>query len=316
MRLVYYGTPALAVPPLLRLHQDGRAPLLVVTRPDKPQGRGQKIDASPVRRAAEKLGVPVITPARAGAADAVDQIRALSPDLLLVAAYGQIFPPALLTVARLGALNLHYSLLPRWRGAAPVQAAILAGDAKTGVTTMWMTEGLDEGPMFSSLETPIDPDENAGALGARLAALGANCLSETLGRIERGEMIRTPQDSSRATFAPKVRSEDAALRLDERPEPLVRRVRAYAPEPGAYLPLQAGRLLVLSARPGEEAGAVVAPGTIVRLDAARGLEVSLAQGTIWLRVVKPAGRREMSAVDFANGARLKAGSRLPLPEGA
>lgn len=315
MRLVYYGTPALAVPPLLRLHQDGRAPLLVVTRPDKPQGRGQKVDVSSVRRAAESLGVPVITPDRAGAADAVDRIQALSPDLLLVAAYGQIFPPALLTVARHGALNLHYSLLPRWRGAAPVQAAILAGDAKTGVTTMWMTEGLDEGPTFSSLETPIDPDENAGTLGARLAALGADCLSETLGRIERGEIVRTPQDSARATFAPKIRAEDAALRLDEPPESFARRVRAYAPEPGAYLPLPAGRLLILSARPGE-AVPVAAAGTIVRLDAARGLEVALAHGTVWLRVVKPAGRREMSAVDFANGARLKAGSKLPLPERA
>jgi len=315
MRLVYYGTPALAVPPLLRLHQDGRAPLLVVTRPDKPQGRGQKIDVSPVRRAAESLGLPVITPERAGAADALDRLRALSPDLLIVAAYGQIFPPSLLTVAGLGALNLHYSLLPRWRGAAPVVAAILAGDAVTGVTTMWMTEGLDEGPTFSSLETPIDPDENAGTLGARLAALGADCLSETLGRIERGEILRTPQDSSRATFAPKVRAEDAALRLDETPESIARRVRAYAPEPGAYLPLTSGRLLVLAARPGD-AAPVAAPGTIVRQDPARGLEVALAAGTVWLRVVKPAGRREMSAVDYANGARLKAGSRLPLPERA
>lgn len=315
MRLVYYGTPALAVPPLLRLHQDGRAPLLVVTRPDRPQGRGQKVDASPVRRAAESLGVPVLTPERAGAADAIDHVRALAPDLLIVAAYGQIFPPALLTVARLGALNLHYSLLPRWRGAAPVAAAILAGDAVTGVTTMWMTEGLDEGPTFSSLETPIDPDENAGTLGARLAALGAACLSETLGRIERGEVVRTPQDSSRATFASKVRAEDAALRLDEAPESLARRVRAYAPEPGAYLSLESGRLLVLAARPGEATSAAAA-GTIVRVDPARGLEVALAQGTVWLRVVKPAGRREMSALDFANGARLRAGSRLPPSERA
>lgn len=313
MRLVYYGTPAHAVPPLLRLHKDGRAPLLVVTRPDRAKGRGLKTGVSPVRLAAESLGLPVATPERAGLADALASLRALSPDLLIVAAYGQIFPDSLLTLARLGALNLHYSLLPRWRGAAPVQAAILAGDTVTGVTTMWMTAGLDEGPTFLSRTTPIDPDENAGTLGARLAALGAECLSETLDQIERGEIVRTPQDSSQATLAPKVRALDARLRLDESAELLARRVRAYAPEPGAYVPLAAGRLLVLAATPGEAAPAqIAASGTVVRVDPARGIEVALAAGTIWLRVVKPAGRREMNAADFANGARLRAGSKLPL----
>jgi len=317
MRLVYYGTPALAVPPLLRLHQDGRAPILVVTRPDRPSGRGLQTGASPVRRAAESLGLPVVTPERAGAADALASLRALSPDLLLVAAYGQIFPPALLSAARLGALNLHYSLLPRWRGAAPVQAAILAGDAESGVTTMWMTEGLDEGPIFSRRATPVDPNEGAGSLGARLASLGAECLAETLDRIERGEIVKTPQDAARATVAPKVRAEEARLRLTEPALLLARRVRAYSPEPGAYLPLSGGRLLVLEAAPGESAAATgLAPGTIVRVDPARGLEIALAAGTLWLSRVKPAGRREMGAADYANGARLQAGSRLPIQDSA
>ncbi len=323
MRLVYYGTPALAVPPLLRLHRDGRAPLLVVTRPDKPSGRGLKAGPSPVRRAAESLGLPVVTPERAGAAEALAQLRALAPDLLVVAAYGQIFPPPLLSAARLGALNLHYSLLPRWRGAAPVQAAIVAGDPETGVTTMWMTEGLDEGPIFSSRATPIDPNEDAGTLGARLAALGADCLAETLDRIERGEIVKQAQDSARATLAPKVRAEDARLRLEEPAALLARRVRAYAPEPGAYLPLEGGRLLVLAAEAGNSAAAAggVAPGgaaagTVLRVDPARGLLVALADGALWLRRVKPAGRREMSATDYANGARLKPGTRLPLEAAA
>lgn len=326
MRLVYYGTPALAVPPLQRLHRDGRAPILVVTRPDKPRGRGLESGPSPVRRAAESLGLSVVTPERAGSAEALAQIRALAPDLLVVAAYGQIFPPSLLSVARLGALNLHYSLLPRWRGAAPVQAAILAGDAESGVTTMWMTEGLDEGPIFRTCATPIGPDEDAGVLGARLAVLGSDCLAETLERIEGGEIARTPQDSARATLAPKIRSEDARLRLDESAPLVARRVRAYTPEPGAYLALRTGRLLVLSAEAGDAGapasgdGAVTgegpgqAPGTILRVDPSRGLLIALAKGTLWLRRVKPAGKREMAAADYANGARLKPGAMLPLED--
>ena len=317
MRLVYYGTPALAVPPLLRLHQDGRAPILVVTRPDRPSGRGLRSGASPVRRAAESLGIPVATPERAGAADALATLRALSPDLLLVAAYGQIFPPALLAASRLGALNLHYSLLPRWRGAAPVQAAILAGDAETGVTTMWMTEGLDEGPIFERRATPVDRDEDAGSLGARLASLGSECLAETLERIERGEIVKTPQDVARATMAPKVRPEEARLRLTEPAELLARRVRAYSPEPGAYLALTSGRLLVAAAAPGEAEAvtdASAGPGTILRVEPTRGIEIALATGTLWLRRVKRAGRREMAAADYANGARLKPGARLPLQD--
>ena len=312
MRLVYYGTPALAVPPLLRLHRDGRAPVLVVTRPDRPSGRGLKTGASPVRRAAESLGIPVATPERAGMADALADLRALAPDLLVVAAYGQIFPPALLSAAPLGALNLHYSLLPRWRGAAPVQAAIVAGDAESGVTTMWMTEGLDEGPIFLSRATPIDPEEDSGALGARLAELGAECLAETLDLVQAGKVVKTPQDAGKATLAPKISASDARLRLDEPGPLLARRVRAYSPDPGAYLALAGGRLLVLSAKPGEPAGPGVERGTIVGVDSERGLEVALARGTLWLRRVKPAGRREMSASDYANGARLKPGSKLPL----
>jgi methionyl-tRNA formyltransferase len=315
VRLVYYGTPALAVPPLLRLHRDGRAPRLVVTRPDKPKGRGLPSTASPVRRAAESLGIPVATPERAGAAEEVDRIRGLDPDLIVLAAYGQILPAELLAVPRLGALNVHYSLLPRHRGASPIQAAILAGDAQAGVTTMWMTEGLDEGPLFLALATPIAPGEDAGSLGARLAELGAQCLAETLDRIERGEIIRLAQDHARATLASKIRPEDLRLRPDQPPATLARRVRAYAPEPGAYLELTRGRLFVLAAAPGEDqppGGA--APGTVLRVDRARGIEIALPAGTIWLTRVKPEGRKAMSAAEYANGARLKPGTRLPLAE--
>ncbi|HSQ59063.1 MAG TPA: methionyl-tRNA formyltransferase, partial [Acidobacteriota bacterium] len=273
MRLVYYGTPDHAVPPLRRLVADGLAPLLVVTRRDKPRGRGLALAPSPVRAAAESLGLPVVTPARASAPEEVERIRALAPDLLLVVAYGQILSPELLAVPRLGALNVHFSLLPRHRGAAPVQAALLAGDAQTGVSTMWMTEGLDEGPVFLRRATPIAPEENAGPLSARLAAMGAELLAETLARIAKGDSIREEQDHGHASYAGKVRTEDGRIDLAGPAVTASRVVRAFTPAPGAYLDLESGRLAVLAAS-AEPAGAAssaaprgvdplpVPPGTI------------------------------------------------------
>jgi methionyl-tRNA formyltransferase len=316
VRLVYYGTPALSVPSLTRLVDDGRAPLLVVTRQDRPQGRGLAVSPSPVRAAAESRGLPVATPARAGAPEELERIRALAPDLLLLAAYGQILSPALLAIPRIGALNVHFSLLPRHRGASPVQAAILAGDAETGVTTMWMNERLDEGPLFASLRVPIEPDEDAGSLTDRLAALGARCLSETLDRIERGEIVRTAQDPTFATYSGKLTREDARLSLGYDPEVFARRVRAFAPRPGAFLTLTGGEtLIVLASSPGSFApGTDAAPGTVLALDPRRGIEVALGTGSIWLRSVRPSGRKEMGGSDYANGARLRAGARLPVRE--
>jgi len=319
MRLVYYGTPSLAVPPLNRLVATGRAPLLVVTRPDKPKGRGLAATPSPVKQAAVGHGLPVVTPPRAGAPEEIERIRALAPDLLIVAAYGQILPPALLAIPRLGALNVHYSLLPRWRGAAPIQAALLAGDRVTGVTTMWMTEGLDEGPIFRSRAVPIDPGEDAGALGARLAALGADCLDESLDRIEAGRIERVDQDPARATIAPKLRPADARLDPRDPPEALARRVRAMAPEPGSYfalLPPEPDRLLVLGAEPGSTSAEAPSTGTVIAVDRSRGLEIALVTGSLWLTRVKPPGRKEMPGAAYANGKRLKPGDRLPLADPA
>jgi methionyl-tRNA formyltransferase len=308
VRLIYYGTPSLAVPALSRLASEGRAPLLVITRADRPRGRGMKSGKSAVREAAESLGLPVATPPRAGAPEELERIRALSPDLLVVTAYGQLLPKALLEVPRLGALNVHFSLLPRHRGASPVQAAILAGDRETGVTTMWMTEGLDEGPIFLSRSTPIHEEEDAGTLGSRLALLGAECLAESLARLDRGDATRREQDAASATYAPKISPDAGRLSLDRSAEDLVRRVRAFTPEPGAYLPLGAERLSVLSAAADGDAGAP--PESVITLDRAKGIRIGLASGSIWLQRVRPSGRRDMSGFDYANGARLKPGARL------
>ena len=330
MRLVYYGTPSFAVAPLQRLTADGRAPLLVVTRRDKPRGRGLELQASPVRAAAEALGLPVATPMRASAPEEIERVRALSPDLLIVVAYGQILSPDLLAVPSIGALNVHFSLLPRHRGAAPVQAAILAGDSDTGVSTMWMTDGLDEGPIFLSRPTPIGAGENAGTLGERLTGMGADLLAESLSLLERGGGARHPQNDALATYAPKIRGEDARLAFEAPAVELARRVRAYAPAPGAWIDLEAGRLVVVESSAesrgdaldaGSAAGAAAPrgldllstpPGTVAGIDRARGLGVACAEGTLWLARVRPAGRREMSGADYANGARLRPGSPLPL----
>ena len=323
MRLVFYGTPDLAVPILTQLAENGTPPSLVVTRRDRPKGRGLSSAPSPVRAAAEARGIPVSTPARAGAPEEIARLAALKPDLIVLAAYGQILPAEVLSIPRLGALNVHFSLLPRHRGASPIQAAILAGDSETGVTTMWMTDKLDEGPVFTSLRTPIGAEENAGELRARLAELGARCLLESLARIERGEVVRESQDSARATYAPKFVREDARLSLHDAPAAFSRKVRAFTPEPGAYLDLEQGALQVVAASPGEGSAAgstepghdtastlAVAPGTVLALDRARGLLVSLGSGSVWLRRVRPSGRKEMGGQDYANGARLKPGSGL------
>lgn len=314
MRLVYYGTPQIAVPSLARLLADRRAPLLVVTRPDRPRGRGQKLAPSPVRAFAEAQDLDVAVPPSASAPEEVERLRALRPDLLLLVAYGQILSGALLSVPRIGALNVHFSLLPRHRGAAPVQAAILTGDAETGVTTMWMTEGLDEGPVFLSEATPIGPEEDAGSLAARLAAMGADLLARSLDRVERGEIERLAQDPARATYAPKLTPGLSELTLDLTAEAFARRVRALSPAPGAHLPIAGGRLQVLVAEPTaeEDAGAAgAAPGSILALDRTRGIRLGLARGSVWLTRVRPSGRKEMLGWDYANGARLAPGARLP-----
>jgi methionyl-tRNA formyltransferase len=312
MRLVYYGTPAVAVPPLAKLVESGRAPLLVVARADRPKGRGLATGRSAVREAAEAMGLPVATPKRAGSPEEIDHVRALAPDLLVVVAYGQILPRALLDVPSIGALNIHFSLLPFHRGASPVQAALLAGDRTTGVSAMWMTEGLDEGPVFDTIETPIEPHEDAGALGSRLAALGAECLARSLDRIERGEREGRPQDGARSTYAPKIAPDAGRLDLGLDADEFARRVHAYTPDPGAFLDAPSGRLTLLGAEPAPEADGA-SPGTVIGVDKERGIRLALARGSVWIPRLKASGRRAMSGHDYANGARLKPGALLLEP---
>lgn len=307
-RLVFMGTPDFARPSLARLAAE-HAVVGVFTQPDRPAGRGRRLQPSPVKALALELGIPVLQPGSfRHEPTALEALHALAPDLLVVAAYGLILPPAVLDSAPAGALNVHASLLPRWRGAAPVAQAILAGDAQTGVTIMRMDAGLDTGPMLTRRSIPIPPRATTGELTARLADLGADLLAETLPRWMAGEIEPEAQDAALATYAPRLRKIDGRLDWREPAEALARRVRAMAPWPGAYTEW-AGQTLKLHAvelpSSAELAGlpgdgpAIPTPSKVV--DSAAGPLVATGRGWLRLETIQVAGGKAMRAIDFARG---------------
>jgi methionyl-tRNA formyltransferase len=303
-RIVFFGTPAFAVPALEALVAAGRRPVLVVTQPARPAGRGRKLVEPPVAVRARELGLEVEAVAKVRAPEFLERLEALAPDLAVVVAFGQIFPRALLDLPRLGCLNVHASLLPRWRGAAPIAAAIAAGDAETGVAVQRMEEGLDSGPVFAARSTPIGAEETAGELGTRLAALGAELLVEVIEDLERGRAVAVPQVDAAATHASKlvgVRELDLARPADE----LAREVRAFTPEPGVALTIRGERVKLLGARAG--GGSPDRTGTVLGI-AGAALRVAAGDGTVLeiLRAQRP-GARPVSGRDLANGLRLVAG---------
>jgi len=306
---VFLGTPAFAVPSLEavdRLCDRGVLELVaVVTQPDRAGDRG-RLSVPAVKQRALTFGVPVLQPARIDD-PALGEITRLEPELLVWAAYGNRIPRALLAAVSGRAVNVHASLLPRWRGASPVAHAILAGDRETGVSLMEGTAALDEGPILAQERTPIGETETAGELTARLATLGAGLLERALPRYVAGELRGTPQDGSRATLAPKLTSRDGELDFARSAEELARRVRAVTPEPGAGTSFRGERLVV--------AGASASGGTPTQHGV---LEIHddwphVAAGAGWLRLdlVRPAGRRTMTGADWARGLRDVEGARLP-----
>lgn len=320
LRVVFMGTPEFAVPSLEAMLRRYVRVVGVVTQPDRPRGRGLEPVAPPVKRVAEEHGLPVVQPERLDR-EVVAQLEEWRPDLLVVVAYGKILPPAVLAVPRLGAINVHASLLPRHRGAAPIQHAILAGDPVTGVTTMWMDEGLDTGDIILQREVPLDDEVTAGQLHDRLARLGAEVLVETLGLVAENRAPRRPQDEAGATLAPKLTAEDEWIDWSRPAVEVARRIRALDPRPGART-LWRGETLKLygaTATPPEgaapvpaAAGARPAPGTVVAVTPAA-VAVQCGDGPVWVRSLQPAGRRKVSAQEFINGYRLKAGEELERP---
>ena len=292
------GSPAFALPSLRALH--ARYPLAgVVTQPDRAAGRGRTLKSPPVKDLALELGLPVMQPEKLRAPEAMQQLRAWAPDLIIVAAYGQILRPEVLDLPAHGCVNVHASLLPRWRGAAPVQAAILAGDARTGVTIMRMDPGVDTGPILAMRAIPIGPAETGGDLTGRLAALGADLLLETLPAYLGGALTAQPQPADGATYAPMLNKEDRRLDPVRPAEELARRVRAFQPAPGTVLDWQGGPLKVLAAR--AAAGPGGTPGAR-RVHAGLPALVT-TDGLLLLETVQPAGKRPMPGAAFLAGAR-------------
>ncbi|MGQ9839996.1 MAG: methionyl-tRNA formyltransferase [Anaerolineae bacterium] len=318
MRVVFMGTPEFAVPSLEALVAAGYEVVGVLTKKDQPAGRGQRPEESPVKRVARAHGLAIQQPDTLRSAEAQAALAALAPDLIVVAAYGLILPQAVLDLPRFGCLNVHGSLLPRHRGAAPVAAAILAGDIQTGVTIMLMDAGLDTGPMLSTAAIPIAPDDTTGTLTRKLAELGARLLVETLPRWLAGQVVPQPQPATGATFAPRITKEQGQIRWAEPAWLIERRVRAYQPWPTAYTTWHGQLLKVLWAQAESEeaaAGALGsasesrAVGTVIGGPGGRA-GVITGEGILWLQEVQLAGKRSLPIAAFVAGARGFIGSRL------
>jgi len=306
-RVVFMGTPEFAAPALAALLSAGYEVVGVLTRADQPAGRGRKLVASPVKELAEAHRLVVQQPFTLRAADAQAALAALAPDLIVVAAYGLILPQAVLDLPRFGCVNVHGSLLPRHRGAAPIAAALLAGDAEAGVSIMLMDAGVDTGPVLSMAAVPIAADDTAGSLTEKLAVLGADLLVATLPRWLRGEIIPRQQPEEGATFAPRI--EKGAGEIDWR-EPAVlieRRVRAYQPWPSAFTAWDGQRLKILRAR-AEQSVSAGEPGQVIAGDGGAG--VVAGEGVLWLQEVQLAGKRPQPIDAFLRGAAGLVGSRL------
>lgn len=307
MRIVFWGTPAFALPALRALGDEGHDVAAVVTQPDRPAGRGRALAKSPVKEEAEGQGIPVLQPERARGEEFIAELRALDADLSVVVAYGQILKPEVLSVPRLGSMNIHASLLPELRGAAPVQWAIIRGYETTGVTIMQMEAGLDSGPMLLRVEEPIVPEESGAELGGRLAEIGAEALVETLALMEDGQIVPEPQDHSRATYAPKLDRETARINWSLPAFEVARWIRGLDDVPGAWSPL-GDRGPVKLFRPRLEDGDG-APGTVLDTDG-EGVLIATGEGAVRITEVQPPGKRRMRADEWVRGRGAAVGDRF------
>ena len=310
MRIVFIGTGEIGVPTLGALLDSEHELVGVVTQPDKPVGREQRIEPPPIKKAllgrarlaasaeatAGKPGAPIFQPAKIKDPQAIEEIRGLKPDVIVVAAYGQILPRNVLEIPRLACLNLHASLLPRWRGAAPIQAAIAAGDSATGITVMYMDEGLDTGDILLQRNIEIPPNETGAALHDRLAQIAPEALLESLRLLAAGNAPRIPQDNARATYAPKLKREHGLIDWSESAEAIERKIRAYNPWPGAFMKAGSQNLKIFSASVIDRTGE---PGEILSSD--KDLIVAAGKGALSLAEVQLEGKRRMSAAEFVRG---------------
>ena len=306
MRLLFAGTPGFAARALAALHAAGHEIVLVLTQPDRPAGRGLKLATSEVKALALDLGLELDQPAGLNGALTQQRLHAMGADAMVVAAYGLILPEPVLALARLGAINIHASLLPRWRGAAPIQRALLAGDARTGITIMQMDRGLDTGPILDVESIPICADDTSASLQQKLADLGARLIVSALARIERGELSARPQAMSGACYAAKIAKAEAEIDWHEAAPAIERRVRAFDPFPGASTAVRKSGLKLWRVRVCADTGV---PGTVLEAGP-EGIVVACGTGALRVLELQRAGGKRLTAAQFLAGFPLATGERL------
>jgi methionyl-tRNA formyltransferase len=314
VKLIFMGTPEFSVPSLERLIVDGHDVAAVFTQPDKPAGRGKHLHEPPVKAFALEHAIPVHQPAKIKSNDEVRAIfESISPDACVVVAYGKILPAWMLAIPRLGCINVHASLLPKYRGAAPINWVLANGEPETGVTIMQMDVGMDTGPMLTQRLIPIGDDETAPQLSVRLAQLGAELLSETLPPVERGEVAPLTQDDRDASYAPMLKRENGLIDWRMSAREIANRVRAFQPWPGSYTDFRGARLMIWRGHESpyrQDANVMAEPGTILNIDESGITVVCSGSSALLIEEVQVEGKRRVSAREFANGARLKPGDRI------
>ncbi|GAA3637332.1 methionyl-tRNA formyltransferase [Kineosporia mesophila] len=313
MRIIVAGTPEVALPPLEAVHASPHEIIAVLTRPDTVAGRGRKVSRSPVAQWGDEHGVPVLQPAKPGDPEFLDQLTELAPDCVAVIAYGALVPQRALDVPRHGWVNLHFSVLPAWRGAAPVQRALMAGDQVTGASVFQLEKGLDTGPVYGVMTQTVHPGDTAGDLLGRLAEGGAGLLVAVLDGLETGEIEAHPQPEEGVSLAPKISVEEARVDWAQPAVAVDRRVRGCTPAPGAWTTFRGARLGLgpVSVLVADDDAEPLAPGELRVLKKA--VHAGTATGPVVLGEVRPAGKKAMAAVDWARGARPAADERLGLP---
>ncbi|MFB9330563.1 methionyl-tRNA formyltransferase [Paenibacillus aurantiacus] len=307
MRIVFMGTPDFAVPSLEALIAAGHEIVAVVTQPDRPKGRKKTLTPPPVKEAALLRGLTVHQPERLRGSETAEEIARLQPDLIVTAAFGQILPKAVLDVPRLGCINVHGSLLPKYRGGAPIQRSIMNGEPVTGVTIMYMAEGLDTGDMISKVELPITDEDDAGTIFSQLSVLGADLLMRTLPAIEAGEAQAEKQNDAEATYAPNLKREDERIDWNRSAREIFNQVRGLSPMAGAFTLLEGETFKVWTCQPHPAASGHAAPGTVIAADE-QGIKVATGDGVLLLTTIQPAGKKAMAASEWLKGAKLAQGT--------
>ncbi len=307
IRTVFMGTPDFALPTLQGLIEAGVNLVAVYTQPDRPRGRGKKLAPPPVKELAERHGIPVHQPARLREPAVVEELRSLAPDLIVVVAYGQILPKSVLEIPRYGCINVHASLLPRYRGASPINQAVIDGEQVTGVTTMLMDVGLDTGDMLVRRATEIGPEETAGELHDRLALLGREAMEETLKRLCAGKLAPQPQDDSQSCYAPMLNKDQGRIDWQKSAREIHNKVRGLSPWPGAYTFLN-GEVLKLGATSPEN-GTGGPPGTVLEAGP-EGVRIACGEGVLRVCELQLPGKKRLAAAEFLRGRPLPAGTRL------